>query len=177
LAQHKGSTYGTLGRLVQPSQEQFENDLAGQLNSLHGQGRIWVEDESPTIGKRMIPRSFWKAMQGSILFDVQVVEEDRVKALVGEYGSLDPDFLVGCTERISKRLGTERTKKAVIAIREQRMEDFIREVLVYYDKTYRTGLQTRQGRVIPVPVQDGHAMKNARFVLEAADAFSVRTIT
>ena len=34
LAQHQGSTYGTLNRLVQPTQEQFENNLAGQLSQL-----------------------------------------------------------------------------------------------------------------------------------------------
>jgi len=177
LAQHQGSAYGTLGRLVQPSQEQFENDLAGQLHKLDKTRRIWVEDESLTIGKRMVPRTFWKGMQAAILFDIQAPAEIRVQALVKEYGSLDREFLVECTERIHKRLGPEQTKRAVTAIREGRMEDFIREVLVYYDKTYRTGLLGRdKSRIVPVPVQDGHAGENAGRVLAAAET-SIRLWT
>jgi len=170
LAQHQGSTYGTLGRLVQPSQEQFENDLAGELFGLDRGRRIWVEDESLTIGKRTIPRNFWNEIRAAVLFDVQAPLEVRVQALVEEYGSLDKDFLVECTERIWKRLGPEQTKRAVTAIREGRMADFIREVLVYYDKTYRTGLEGRDAEhIINVPVASGDATINATLVLKAGD--------
>ncbi|HVV04853.1 MAG TPA: tRNA 2-selenouridine(34) synthase MnmH [Puia sp.] len=170
LAQHQGSTYGTLGRLVQPSQEQFENDLAGELYGFDEHRRIWIEDESLTIGKRTVPRTIWNGMRAAVLFDVQAPLEVRVRALVEEYGSLDKDFLVECTERIWKRLGPEQTKRAVAAIREGRMEDFIREVLVYYDKTYRAGLQGRAGgHIIKVPVAEGSAGINAALVLTAAD--------
>ncbi|MBN9385517.1 MAG: tRNA 2-selenouridine(34) synthase MnmH [Chitinophagaceae bacterium] len=176
LAQHQGSTYGTLGRLVQPSQEQFENDLAGQLYRLDRTRRIWVEDESLTIGKRIIPRTFWNKMQEALLFDVQAPLEVRVKTLVQEYGTLDRDFLEESTERIRKRLGPEQTKRAVGAIREGRMEDFIREVLVYYDKTYRTGLRGRDaGRIVQVPVQDGRVEENAMLVLSAAKTSTLLT--
>jgi tRNA 2-selenouridine synthase len=49
------------------------------------------------------------------------------------------------------------------------MEDFIREVLVYYDKTYRTGLKGRDDRrIVEVPVKDGNAVENAGLVLAAA---------
>ncbi|MBS1606201.1 MAG: tRNA 2-selenouridine(34) synthase MnmH [Bacteroidetes bacterium] len=169
LAQHQGSSYGTLGRLVQPSQEQFENNLAYQLVGLDPERRIWVEDESLNIGKRMVPRMLWNNMQGSVLFDVQVPVDARVEYLAKEYGSLDPDFLVECTERIRKRLGPEQTKRAVTAIRENRMEDFVREVLVYYDKTYRTGLKARDvSRVVSVSAGDGAVERNAALVLKAA---------
>lgn len=173
LAQHQGSSYGTLGRLVQPSQEQFENDLAGRLYKHDRTRRIWVEDESLTIGKRMVPRTFWKGMQDAQLFEVQVPLEIRVRTLTQEYGSLDRDFLIECTERIRKRLGPEQTKRAVGAILEGRMADFVREALIYYDKTYRTGLRSRDpGRIVQVPVQDGHAADNAAWVLAAAETLS-----
>jgi tRNA 2-selenouridine synthase len=90
-------------------------------------------------------------MRKAPLFDLKVPLEQRVASLVLEYGSLDKDFLVACTERIRKRLGPEQTKNAVAAIRENRMEDFIRIVLVYYDKTYRSGLASRaQDQIFPV---------------------------
>src|SRR6185437_8096301 len=51
LAQHQGSTYGSLNRLIQPTQEQFENDLATTLAGLDSTRPIWIEDESLNIGK------------------------------------------------------------------------------------------------------------------------------
>jgi tRNA 2-selenouridine synthase len=170
LAQHQGSTYGTLGRLVQPSQEQFENDLAGELHQSDRSRRIWIEDESLTIGKRTIPRTFWNGIRAALLYDVQAPQEVRVQALVEEYGGLDKEFLVECTERIWKRLGPEQTKRAVSAIRDDRMDDFIREVLVYYDKTYRTGMEDRSDKqIIKVPVTGGDEAINATLVLKAGD--------
>ena len=162
LAQHRGSSYGTLNQLVQPSQEQFENNFAEQLSRLDPNKRIWTEDESLNIGIRMIPRSFWDQIRRGPLFDLQVDLDQRVKNLVDEYGSLDKDFLVECTERIRKRLGPEQTKYAVAAIREDRMADFIRLVLVYYDKTYRTAMSGRDpGQIFLLPINDSNPEMNA----------------
>ena len=148
LAQHQGSAYGTLNRLMQPSQEQFENNLAEVLSRLDDGRRVWVEDESMAIGKCLVPRLFWDQMQTAALFDLQVPAETRVAALVQEYGHLDKEFLISCTQRIRKRLGTEQTKHAIAAIREDNMAEFIRLVLVYYDKTYRRALDGRIGKKI-----------------------------
>jgi tRNA 2-selenouridine synthase len=166
LAQHQGSTYGTLNKLVQPSQEQFENNLAEQLKSLDRSRKIWVEDESITIGKRLIPHPFWNQMQTASLFDLQVPSDQRIQALVQEYGSLDKEFLVECTDRIRRRLGLQQTKQAITAIREGRMDEFIRLVLVYYDKTYRIGLDAKnKDLIIPVKIQNADPGWNAQQIL------------
>lgn len=144
LAQHQGSAYGTMNRMLQPTQEQFENDLAWQLQYLSEAQPLWLEDECQMIGKRCIPLPLWQQMRIAPLIDLQVPLEQRVASLVQEYGSLDPGFLVESTERIRKRLGPEQTKHAIAAIRDGRMADFIRIVLVYYDKTYRKGLERRE---------------------------------
>jgi tRNA 2-selenouridine synthase len=136
LAQHQGSSYGTMNRMVQPTQEQFENNLADQLKELDKNLSLWIEDESLNIGKLSLARPFWVQMTNAILINLQVPFEQRVSELVKEYGALDKDFLVEGTERIRKRLGPVQTRDAVNAIRESRMADFIRLVLVYYDKTY-----------------------------------------
>ncbi|HEY4289054.1 MAG TPA: tRNA 2-selenouridine(34) synthase MnmH [Puia sp.] len=169
IAQHQGSSYGTLNKLIQPSQEQFENNFAEQLNHWDHNREIWVEDESLNIGRCSIPRSFWHRMQQSPLIELQVAADQRVGALVKEYGSLDKDFLVECTDRIRKRLGFEQTKQAITAIREDRMDDFIRLVLFYYDKTYRTALKHRsEDRVFPVPVDNTDPASAAGLVLDFA---------
>ncbi|WP_228450708.1 tRNA 2-selenouridine(34) synthase MnmH [Chryseolinea soli] len=124
LAQHQGSSYGSMNKFVQPTQEQFENHLASALNKCDKQRKIWVEDESSTIGRCMVPRAFWNQMAAAFLIDINVPATERMEALVQEYGSLDKDFLIACTERIRKRLGLDRAKLAVLAIKEDRMADF-----------------------------------------------------
>ena len=173
LAQHKGSTYGSLNRLEQPSQEQFENNMAAELQRLDPGRRIWLEDESITIGRCSIPKSLWHRMQLATLYFLEVPLEDRVQALVQEYGSLDKEFLVLCTDRIRKRLGTDQTKKAIAAINENRMEEFVRWVLVYYDKTYHAALRNRtENSICRIPVAGNNAVENASFILKQADSFS-----
>jgi tRNA 2-selenouridine synthase len=167
LAQHRGSSYGTLNHLVQPSQEQFENNLAARLHQLDHNRAIWVEDESSNIGKCMIPRNLWDQIRKAPLFDLQVDAEQRVDTLVNEYGCLDKEFLVECTDRIRKRLGLMHTKQAITAIREDRMADFIRLVLVYYDKAYRATLIGRDpALVFPVVTKGADPLRNARRLLE-----------
>ena len=148
LAHHQGSAYGSMGTLIQPTQEQFENDLAKILSGIDNERSVWIEDESINIGKRFIPVSLWKQMRGAELINLKIPTEQRVDFLVDEYGFLNNTFLIECTERIRKRLGPEQTKNAIAAINENRMADFIRIVLVYYDKTYRHGLSKRNSNKI-----------------------------
>lgn len=167
LAQHQGSSYGTMNKLVQPSQEQFENDLATQLYQANNEKPIWLEDESITIGKRFIPNGLWNQMREAHLINVKIPVTKRIEFLVSEYGQLDKDFLRECTQRIWKRLGPEQTKAALLAIDEDRMADFISLVLVYYDKTYRTGLSKRPSdNVHELDCKDTDATVNAARILE-----------
>jgi tRNA 2-selenouridine synthase len=168
LAQHQGSTYGSLNRLIQPTQEQFENNLASQLVKMDLQRPIWIEDESQNIGRCLLPKPFFAQLRDATLFDLQVPLEERVAALLEEYGGLDKDFLIESTERIGKRLGPEQTKNAITAIREDRMADFIRQVLVYYDKTYQKGLITRNpDNIVTIIASDGNANANAGLLRKA----------
>jgi tRNA 2-selenouridine synthase len=166
LAQHQGSSYGTMNTLVQPTQEQFENNMAFQLQQIDLQKKVWVEDESLTIGKRCIPKPFWEQMRMATLIYLNVPLQQRVDLLVREYGALDQDFLISCTERIWKRLGPEQTKNAILAIRENRMADFISLVLMYYDKTYRTGLNKRnKDSIVTVDIVSTDFAANAAAVV------------
>lgn len=167
LARHRGSSYGSMNSLVQPSQEQFENNLATQLSLLNANDRIWMEDESSMIGKCLIPRPLWKQMRQAHLVNLMLPFEQRVERLVEEYGCLDKDFLVACTERIGKRLGPEQTKNAIAAIRGNRMSEFVEWVLRYYDKTYQTGLNNRPaGSVLPLPIHGSDPVLHAEQLID-----------
>jgi tRNA 2-selenouridine synthase len=166
LAQHQGSAYGSMNKLVQPTQEQFENNFAETLMQLDKGLPIWVEDESLTIGRRSIPKPFWGQMREAAVIEIKVDARQRVTSLAAEYGVLDKDFLVESTLRIHKRLGPEQTKFAIAAIRDNRMEDFVRTALVYYDKTYRTGIVTRDAsKVFPLELHGNNAGQHARNIL------------
>jgi tRNA 2-selenouridine synthase len=169
LAQHQGSTYGSLNRLIQPTQEQFENDFAIRLAQTDPRRPIWIEDESQNIGRCLIPKPLWTQIRNATLFDLQVPKEDRVEALLEEYGGLDKKFLIESTERIARRLGPEQAKAAITAIQEDRMADFIRHVLVYYDKTYLKGLVSRDpNNIIPIAATNGDPEQNTTQLLSIA---------
>lgn len=178
LAQHQGSSYGSLGTLVQPTQEQFENNLAACLHKIDPNKPLWLEDESITIGKRFIPNPLWHQMREAPLFKLTIPVAERINFLVQHYGKLDRDFLISSTERIGKRLGPEQTRDAVKAINEGRISDFIRIVLVYYDKTYRTGQNNRKADAIYEIFSDCAAVQlNTQKVLEAARLAASQPLT
>ncbi|MGZ4009242.1 MAG: tRNA 2-selenouridine(34) synthase MnmH [Mucilaginibacter sp.] len=167
IAQHQGSSYGSMNALVQPSQEHFENELATQLHHADKNKPIWIEDESLTIGCRSIPNGLWHQMKAANVVAIKIPAGKRIDFLVQEYGPLDKDFLIECTQRIWKRLGPEQTKNAILAINEDRLADFISIVLVYYDKTYRAGLGKRLPEtVFELDAEDTDAVKNAAQILE-----------
>lgn len=148
IAKHQGSSYGSMGKLVQPSQEHFENILASELVKSDPQKHIWLEDESLSIGKCFIPNPIFRQMRETTLLNMEVPHEKRVEFLVEEYGKLDKEFLIERTLKIGKRLGPLQTKEAIQAIEDDKMALFIEIVLVYYDKTYTRG----QGKRLPEKV-------------------------
>lgn len=174
LAEHQGSSYGSMGKESQPSQEHFENLLATELDSIDQREPLWLEDESLTIGKRFIPNGIWHQMRVAGVLKMEVPAGERIRFLASEYGKLDPDFLVECTERIGKRLGPVQTRDAVKAIRENRMEDFVEQVLIYYDKTYANGQNKRlPASVHPIACTNTDPVKNAEIILSYFDAMQL----
>jgi tRNA 2-selenouridine synthase len=167
LAQHQGSSFGSLGKLIQPSQEQFENLLAKELIKMDISKPIWLEDESVTIGKRVIPKPIWDQMRKAPILKMEIPKVERVGFLNEDYGNLDKEFLKESVIRIAKRLGPLETKLTLHAIDEGRMKDFINQVLIYYDKTYQKGLLNREILNIKIIHLDKIAPKeNAKAIIE-----------
>jgi len=166
LAQHQGSAFGSMGKMKQPSQEQFENLLATELLRMDPGRRIWIEDESITIGKRAIPQNIFRQLSNAPLIRMDIPPEERLCFLTKEYGGLDKDFLKESVQRITKRLGSLAARQAIQAIEEGRMSDFIAQVLVYYDKTYRNCLDKRKpSGVYPLASGAIDPVKNAREII------------
>lgn len=136
LAQHKGSVFGHLGMPLQPSTEQFENELYASLSALKASEPVFVEDESLAIGQVFIPKSFFAQMSSARFINVIVPFEERVKRLVESYACGETELLIAAINRIDRRLGSENANQAKKFIMERHMEKAVEIVLEYYDKVY-----------------------------------------
>ena len=147
IAHHKGSAFGAIGQLPQPSQEMFENILANKLFELHQKNKsIWLEDESQRIGKVIIPTSFFQWMRKSTCYFLTIPFEQRLDFIVEGYGKLDTKSLVEATQRIQKRLGGLETKNAIQYIEQGAIKEAFSILLKYYDKWYE---KNAQNQVLP----------------------------
>ncbi len=147
LANHKGSAFGGLMLPPQPSTEQFQNDLFEDLFTLDLSKRIWVEDESITIGKISIPVDFWRQMQTSPLLQMNVTKEVRIQRLVTEYGISDKEEFSKAMDKIAKRLGGQHLKSAKEKLQQGDMAATIDILLTYYDKYYLGSIEKKKERV------------------------------
>ncbi|MBA3814919.1 MAG: tRNA 2-selenouridine(34) synthase MnmH [Parachlamydiaceae bacterium] len=150
LAKHRGSTYGHLGFNPQPSNEQFENDLAFQLYQLDVQQPIWIEDESHCIGACHIPNSIFAQIVQAPLILIETSLEERIDRLLNEYGLTNKEDLILASTRISKRLGSQRTRELIEAIQKNHLRDAIALVLQYYDKTYAHAITRRAQSIFTI---------------------------
>ena len=147
LAHHKGSAFGAIGQLAQPSQEMFENILAKKLWEVNKNKKpIWIEDESQRIGTVLIPTPLFHLMRNSTCYFMTIPFEQRLLFILEGYGKFDQQSLIEATERIQKRLGGLETKNAVEHIMQGELKEAFSILLKYYDKWYE---KNAQNQVLP----------------------------
>ncbi len=169
LANHKGSAFGALGQLAQPSTEQFANILFNDLKQLSSDLPVWVEDESRNIGSIFIPDRFYLNMQDSPSVILNMDVKTRLPRLMEEYTTFSPESLRTSILKISKRLGGDNTSDAINAVETGDLAKAIEIVLYYYDKAYQFGLKKKNNKnIIYVNTDIDDIETNALKVLEAA---------
>ena len=136
LANHRGSSFGGLGMNCQPSNEQFENLLAEKLLRFSKSKTIYIEAESANIGSCRIPNELFKQMKNAKRIEIIQSKKNRISELISTYSIFPDNELKNSVKKISKRLGPQRTKKAIEAIGSKNWEDVCNAVLEYYDKCY-----------------------------------------
>ena len=147
IAHHKGSAFGAIGQLPQPSQEMFENILAKKLFEVNKNNKpIWIEDESQRIGTVLIPTPLFHLMRNSTCYFMKIPFEQRLLFILEAYGKFDAQSLIEATERIQKRLGGLETKNAVAHIMQGELKEAFSILLKYYDKWYE---KNAQNQVLP----------------------------
>lgn len=148
LAHHKGSAFGGIGQLAQPSNEWFENLLAEEIWNLPVGKPIWVENESRKIGTVILPDIFFTQLQSAPMIEIVQSRDQRIKHIASEYASLPKVDLQAAIKRLSKKLGGLRTQLVLEALGEGMHERWIDEILSYYDKSYDYDLENNHGTVL-----------------------------
>ncbi|MBK8519363.1 MAG: tRNA 2-selenouridine(34) synthase MnmH [Chitinophagaceae bacterium] len=165
LANHKGSAFGSIENMPQPTQEMFENMLGEKLHEtsndiqkitgssspilsvVEGRGLggcIFLEDESQRIGNLQIPMPLWYTMRKAPVFFMDIPFEERLNYITEEYGKQRKDYLKEAILRIQKRLGGLETKNALNFLEQNDYKECFRILLTYYDKWYHKGLYNRE---------------------------------
>ncbi|MEY2830568.1 MAG: tRNA 2-selenouridine(34) synthase MnmH, partial [Bacteroidota bacterium] len=85
LAHHKGSAFGALNQPPQPTQEQFENNLAQKLLEIETEKIIFLEDESQRIGTVNIPNLMLYQMRKAEVLYVDLPFDERLKHIIQGY--------------------------------------------------------------------------------------------
>ena len=162
IAHHKGSAFGALGQLPQPTVEQFENQLYATFSKLDLSKPIWLEDESQLVGKVRIPKPLFAQIRTAKVFKLELSKEHRIQRLVKEYTDFDKGLINTSIQNISRRLGGLATKQALDAVETNDFATAIDLVLSYYDKTYTYGLSKREGQtIIPMKLDEDDPKKTA----------------
>lgn len=148
LASHKGSAFGQIGEAPQPTNEQFENDGAVRLAELDGHARIWIEDESRSIGRIWLQQSFFTHKKAAPVVLLERSLDERIDRLVRAYGEAPREELSETFLRIAKRLGDQHARAAVRFVHEGHLADAARIALQYYDRTYAESVAARSATLI-----------------------------
>ena len=169
LASHRGSAFGALGKGPQPTSEHFANLLYDDLAAMHDDEHVWLEDESRNIGTVFMPDCFVLKMQSAPVIALMMSIETRLPRLLEEYTAFPAEEIMASVMKISKRLGGDRTREAVDALRKGDYPTAIRITLEYYDKAYHYGLSKRpEGQVTYINTETDDVVVNAALVTDAA---------
>lgn len=169
LANHKGSAFGALGQMPQPSTEQFANMLFNDWNQLNRNLPFWVEDESRNIGTVFMPDSFYLNMQDTLSVILMMDVKARLPKLIDEYSAYPPESLKASILKISKRLGGDNTRDAINAVEMGNFAKAIEITLYYYDKAYLFGLKKKSVKnVVYVSTDSNDIESNALKILDAS---------
>ncbi|OQX75210.1 MAG: tRNA 2-selenouridine(34) synthase MnmH [Bacteroidetes bacterium 4484_276] len=167
LANHKGSAFGALGEDPQPTNEQFENNLYRVCSGLDPEKTIFLEDESRSIGKVVLPEGFFQKMRDCPVIRLEMGEKLRVERLVVDYAKYPKKQLIESVNKIEKRIGGQHAKKITAAIEAEDFYTAIQMVLGYYDKTYNYGLTKRENpKIYHLETNTLNARQNAGLVID-----------
>ena len=172
IANHKGSAFGALGMPPQPTSEHAMNEIHRELVKLDNSKRIFIEDESQTIGTVALHIPLFTLISNAPRIVLDIPIDERIKSLAADYGSENKEQVLASIEKIGKKLGGTRLKAVVGSYLKGDIETAVELVLSYYDKAYDFSLQQRSETIkCRISSNTGDANKLADRVIEAANKY------
>ncbi|MEI6900160.1 MAG: tRNA 2-selenouridine(34) synthase MnmH, partial [Bacteroidota bacterium] len=169
FANHKGSVFGSLGQEVQPTNEQFENELYEDWSGFDPEKHLWIEDESRSIGLVKIPDPLFSQMNLSPMIQIDMNKEERINRLVKEYALFQSTELKNAFEKIAEKLGGARLALALSAIDQADFSTAANLALAHYDKSYQYAISKRLNREIhEINLEKDAPAENALILKEIA---------
>lgn len=170
LAHHKGSVFGAMGELPQPTSEQFVNDLHTVFRTFDPARPIWCEGESESIGKVFIPVDLFARMLAAPLVLIDMPTPLRVEHIMKGYGCFPAEDLVAAFRRIERRLGGGPAIEAIRAVESGDLPTAITIALRYYDKAYTKSFTKKWNIVATLTVEEDNPDQSAATLLEMRDS-------
>ena len=139
LAQHRGSLFGALSGVSQPSQKWFETVLLDKLDSFDVRKPILVEAESNKIGKRTLPPAVWQAMRRAPRIELTAPLEARASYLLKSYAEVvaDRELLEAALSRLEVFPGRKRLQSWRLMADAGQFLALVQEVVErHYDPSY-----------------------------------------
>lgn len=179
LAHHRGSAFGNIGMGPQPTTEQFHNNLFYHWYQLDPRRRVWLEDESFSIGQVKLPHALWERMKAAPVVKLTLPKALRIQRLVEEYGMLPAPALKQAILKIERRLGGLETQQALQALDKGHLAEVAGILLYYYDKGYERCMARKNNPMILEIVSDtGDTHSNAqKIIAQVTDLGHVSTAT
>lgn len=178
LAHHRGSAFGALGQPVQPTTEQFENNLALELLQIDRKKELWLENESSKIGGVKIPDGIYNKMRATTVIEIEVPLENRIENIARDYASFPKEKLAEATKRIEKKLGNKNMNDALNYLNENDFYNWIKILLDYYDKAYTFSKSQRAPEtILSVPITSENNSEIAAAVISFANQKLIATKT
>ncbi|MDA3970127.1 MAG: tRNA 2-selenouridine(34) synthase MnmH [Desulfobulbaceae bacterium] len=143
VANHKGSVFGHINEGLQPTSEQYENNLFEVWQLIDKKRVVVVENESASVGSVSVPEPFYRQMRKAPVVSIAIPLKRRVQRLVAEYGVDDTQQLLEAVQRIARKLGGKNKQKVENYISKHQFAEACELLLEYYDKYYERGMQAR----------------------------------
>ncbi|MGN9778217.1 hypothetical protein ACTMS0_20990 [Micromonospora sp. H33] len=137
LAGHRGSAFGNLDGMPQPSHRAFQAAVRRVMADAR-QGRpLWVEDEGDYIGSVGLPHELIGALRAAPCVEVREPRlEDRIARVVRDYRRHPAAAWNRALDRITPRLGAARAAPIRAALDADDLATAVALLLAYYDAGY-----------------------------------------
>lgn len=176
LAKHRGSLLGDLPDAAQPTQKNFDSELAVALARFDPRRPIYVESESKKIGTVQLPDPLLAAIRGAECIRVDTSLPLRIALLKEEYMHYlaDPDTLSERLAHLVPLHGRKTVERWNAAATAGDWNTLIEELLArHYDPTYARAIARNfprfgDARVVAPSALDGEAFRTLARSLEAS---------